>query len=103
MGRSARDSLFVALPVVVAPGDEVLQGAQVVVGAAETHDQMGDAVLDVAVGVLYLLRTDHYRTLYLRWVPPDPLAPVVEDAALAGCLLRVPETVPDVGVLGDDA
>jgi hypothetical protein len=64
---------------------------------------VGDAVLDVAVEVLDLVRPDVDGALYLLRVPPDPLAPVVEDAALAARLLRVPETVPDVRVLGDDS
>jgi hypothetical protein len=41
------------------------------------------------------------RSISAGSVPP--LAPVVEDAALAACLLGVAEAVPDVGVLGDDA
>src|SRR5829696_2704232 len=100
---SARDRLPAARPVVVAPGDEVPQEAQVVIGAAEAQEEVRDAVLHVAVGVLDLIRPDRYGALYLRFVAPDLLAPVVEDAALAGGLLGIPEPVPDVGVLGDDA
>jgi hypothetical protein len=89
--------------VVVAPGDEVLQGAQVVVGAAEGHDEVSDAFLDVAIGVLDQFRPDRYGAFYLFRIAAYLIAPVVEDAALSGCLLGVPESVPDVGVLGDDA
>src|SRR5215216_1901625 len=64
---------------------------------------MGDAFLNIAVGVLDQFRPDRYRALYFSFVAPDLLAPIVQDAALAGCLFRVPETVPDIGVFGDDA
>jgi hypothetical protein len=62
-----------------------------------------DAVLDVAVEVPDLAGPEVDGALYLLRVAPAPLAPVVEDAALAARLLRVAEAVPDVGVLGDDA
>src|SRR5215210_6793367 len=62
---SARDRLPAALPVVVAPGDEVPQGAQVVIGAAEAQEEVRDAVLHVLVGVLDLIRPDRYGALYL--------------------------------------
>ena len=99
---TAHHNSYVALPVVVAPGDELLQRAEVVVGAAEAQDEVREAPLDVLVGVLDVLRPDRYGALYLFGVSSYLLAPVVEDAALAGRPLGVPEAVPDVGVLGDD-
>jgi hypothetical protein len=64
---------------------------------------MCDAFLYIAVGVLDQVRPDRYGALYLFFVASDLLAPIVQDAALAGGLFRVPETVPDIGVFGDDA
>src|SRR4051812_10749212 len=100
---SAGDCLPVAPAIVVAPGDQLSQGTEVVVGAADAVDQMRDSLFDVEVCVLDVLGSDGYGALYLGRISPDLLAPVVEDGALAGGLLGVPETVPDVGVLGDDA
>jgi hypothetical protein len=42
----------------VAPADELLQRAQVIVRAADPDYQVGDAVLDVAVEVPDLVRPD---------------------------------------------
>jgi hypothetical protein len=64
---------------------------------------VGDAVLDVAVGVFDLVGPDSDRALYLLGVAPDFVAPVVQNPAIAARLLRVAEAVPDVGVLGHDA
>src|SRR5215204_3551774 len=100
---SARDGLPVALPVVVTPGDELLQGAQIVVGAANAVDEVRDPLLYVFIDVLDVLGPDGYGALYLFRVSSHLLAPVVEDAALAGGPLGVPKAVPDVGVLGHDA
>ncbi len=64
---------------------------------------MGDAVLYISIGVLDLVRSDEDGALYLPRIAPYLLAPFVEDPALAGRLLGVPEAVPDVGVLRHDA
>src|SRR5215207_2613074 len=102
-GRTlAGRGLLVALVVLVAPGDELSQGAQVVVRTADPDDQVRDAVLDVAVSVSHQVRPEVDGALYLLRVAPDLLAPVVENAVLAARPLRVGEAVPDVGVLGND-
>src|SRR5215213_10377022 len=84
IGRTlAGRGLGVALAVLVAPGDEFSQGAQVVVGAAYLDYQVRDAVLDVALGVTDPVWADVDGALYLLRVAPNLPAPLIEDTALA--------------------
>src|SRR6476660_6331690 len=64
---------------------------------------MRDAVLDVPVGHGGIELADRDGALDLRRVAPDPLAPIVQDAALAPGGIGIAETIPDIGVLGDEA
>src|SRR5918998_354441 len=78
-----------ALAVLVTPGDQCPQRAQVVVRTADPDHEVRDAVLDVAIEVPDLVRPYADGALYLLRVAPDLPAPLIEDAALAARLLGV--------------
>src|SRR6185437_8944799 len=91
-------------PARISPFDQLRQQAEIPLRAADAHDEVGHADVEVAVEVGQGVLADAAdRALDLGRVAADPAAPVVEDVALLLRPLRVSEAVPDVGVLGDDA
>src|SRR5688500_16234331 len=84
----------------VAPGDPLLDQAQVVVRAPDADREEARARGDEPVR--HVLRRCRYAdgALDLGGVAADVGAVAVEDLALAGERVEVAETVPDGGVLG---
>jgi hypothetical protein len=80
------------------PGDEFLEGREVVVGADEAKQEVSDSVLDVGVGIPALVRPDEDGAFDLVRVPPDPVASAVRDSTES---VEIPPLVYNFSMLTD--
>src|SRR5215211_6493454 len=100
-----------ALPVInrslgslaVAPGDELVERAEIVVRAGRLSNEVGDPGGQVVVELVELRAEDLGGALDLFGISSDFGAPLVEDPVLAAELVRLTLAIPDGRVLGDDA
>src|SRR5829696_3891478 len=101
--KTQSSSSNLSISVLVPPGDELTKRSEIVVRSRRLADEVGDPGGQIVVELVELRTEDLRRALDLLRIPAHPGAPLVEDLILARQLLRLPLTIPDRGVLRDDA